>query len=123
MLSLNAALAHVSRDIDRRFDELLTVPDDPSAKLSLAMRHATIGCGKRLRALLVFATADLLDVDPECAGRVALAIECVHTYALIHHDDGLIYKVKRLDGTEKLSIFFSSSDRGIRAPRFTFRAV
>ena len=86
MLSLNAALAHVNGDIDRRFDELLAVPDDPSAKLSRAMRHATIGCGKRLRALLVFATADLLDVDPECAGRVALAIECVHTYALIHHD-------------------------------------
>ena len=85
-LSLKAALTQVGADIDRRFDRLLTIPDDPRADLYRAMRHATIGGGKRLRPLLVFATAGLYGVDRECMGRVATAIECIHVYSLIHDD-------------------------------------
>ena len=85
-LSLNAALSEISAEIDQRFDALLTIPDDPRADLYRAMRHAAIGGGKRLRPLLVFATARLFGVDRECAGRVAVAIECVHVYSLIHDD-------------------------------------
>jgi farnesyl diphosphate synthase len=50
------------------------------------MRHAAIGGGKRLRPLLVFATARLFGVDRDCASRVATAIECIHVYSLIHDD-------------------------------------
>ena len=85
-LSLKAALTQVGADIDRRFDRLLAIPDDPRADLYRAMRHATIGGGKRLRPLLVFATAGLYGVDRECMGRVAMAIECIHVYSLIHDD-------------------------------------
>ncbi len=85
-LSLKAALTQVGADIDRRFDRLLTIPDDPRADLYRAMRHATIGGGKRLRPLLVFATAGLYGVDRDCMGRVATAIECIHVYSLIHDD-------------------------------------
>jgi farnesyl diphosphate synthase len=84
--SLAAAMADVSAEIDRRFDMLLAVPDDARATLYEAMRHAAIGGGKRLRPLLVFAVADLLGVDRECAGRVATAIESIHVYSLIHDD-------------------------------------
>ncbi|MBY0520095.1 MAG: polyprenyl synthetase family protein, partial [Sphingomonas sp.] len=73
-------------EIDQRFDSLLTIPDDPRADLYRAMRHAAIGGGKRLRPLLVVATARLFGVDRECAGRAAVAIECVHVYSLIHDD-------------------------------------
>jgi farnesyl diphosphate synthase len=62
------------------------VPDDPRAPLYRAMRHATIGGGKRLRPLLVFATARLFDVAREAAGRVAVALEAIHVYSLIHDD-------------------------------------
>ncbi|MDB5710211.1 MAG: farnesyl-diphosphate synthase [Sphingomonas bacterium] len=85
-LSLKAALTQVGADIDRRFDRLLTIPDDPRADLYRAMRHATIGGGKRLRPLLVFATAGLYGVDRDCIGRVAMAVECIHVYSLIHDD-------------------------------------
>jgi farnesyl diphosphate synthase len=85
-LSLKAALTQVGADVDRRFDRLLAIPDDPRADLYRAMRHATIGGGKRLRPLLVFATAGLFGVDRDCMGRVALAIECIHVYSLIHDD-------------------------------------
>jgi len=85
-LSLKAALTQVGADIDRRFDRLLVIPDDPRANLYRAMRHATIGGGKRLRPLLVFATASLYGVDRECMGRVAMAVECIHVYSLVHDD-------------------------------------
>ncbi|MFA6117076.1 MAG: polyprenyl synthetase family protein [Sphingomonas sp.] len=84
--SLQAALTQVGADVDRRLDVLLAIPDDPRADLYRAMRHAAIGGGKRLRPLLVFATARLFGVDRDCAGRVATAVECIHVYSLIHDD-------------------------------------
>ena len=84
--TLGAALARVSEDIDARFDRLLAIPDDPRADLYRAMRHAAIGGGKRLRPLLLCATADLFGVDRDCSGDVALAVEAIHVYSLIHDD-------------------------------------
>jgi farnesyl diphosphate synthase len=83
---LGEAMAAVSADIDTRFDRLLHVPDDPRADLYRAMRHAAIGGGKRLRPLLVCATADLFGVSRECSGEVATAVEAIHVYSLIHDD-------------------------------------
>lgn len=83
---LDSALRDIGEAIDRQFDLLLTVPDDPRAPLYEAMRHATIGGGKRLRPLLVAATARLFAVDRQCMLRAATAIECIHVYSLIHDD-------------------------------------
>lgn len=83
---LAEALADVGEEIDRQFDALLPVPDDARADLYRAMRHASIGGGKRLRPLLVFATARLFGVDRRCMARAALAIEAIHVYSLIHDD-------------------------------------
>jgi len=84
--TLKAALGEVAADIDRRFDVLLEMPDDPRADLYRAMRHAAMGGGKRLRPMLVSATAQLFGVDRDCAGRAGLALECIHVYSLIHDD-------------------------------------
>lgn len=51
-----------------------------------AMAYALLGGGKRLRPFLVLETASLFKVDENCALRVAMAVECVHTYSLIHDD-------------------------------------
>ena len=85
-LSLKPALDAIGHSIDNRFDRLLTVPDDARARLYEAMRHAAIGGGKRMRPLLVVAACDLFHVDRERALRVALAIEAIHVYSLIHDD-------------------------------------
>lgn len=85
-LTLQAALGQVSAEIDRQFDHLLAIPDDPRQELYRAMRHAAIGGGKRLRPLLVFATARIFGVDKQCAARVATALESIHVYSLIHDD-------------------------------------
>lgn len=85
-LALQAALRQVSSEIDRQFDALLAVPSDPREGLYRAMRHAAIGGGKRLRPLLVFATAQLFGVDRNCTARAATALEAIHVYSLIHDD-------------------------------------
>ena len=85
-LSLKPALDAVGHAIDQRFDRLLPIPDDGRSRLFEAMRHAAIGGGKRMRPLLVVAACDLFHVDRERALRVALAVEAVHCYSLIHDD-------------------------------------
>lgn len=85
-LALKTAMDHVSADIDEMFDRLLAVPQDARARLYEAMRHAAIGGGKRLRPLLVRASADLFHVDRMPALRVGAAIECIHVYSLVHDD-------------------------------------
>jgi farnesyl diphosphate synthase len=85
-LLLAEALDGIARDIDTVFDELLTVPDDSRADLVEAMRYAAIGGGKRLRPLLLTATAAMFGVDREAALRAGLAIEAIHVYSLIHDD-------------------------------------
>jgi len=83
---LRPALAQIATEIDAEFDMLLAVPDDARAQLYLAMRHAAIGGGKRLRPLLLAATAGLFDVEHQLALRVGAAVESIHVYSLIHDD-------------------------------------
>ena len=83
---LKAALDEVAAEVDRGFDLLLAIPDDPRGQLYEAMRHAAIGGGKRMRPALVRASSDLFHVDRACSARVGLAIECMHVYSLIHDD-------------------------------------
>lgn len=83
---LKPALKAIAEDIDQSFDLLLPVPGDPRDRLVEAMRYATIGGGKRVRPLLVCATAALFGVSREAAVRVGTAIEAIHVYSLIHDD-------------------------------------
>lgn len=83
---LKPALKAIAEDIDKSFDLLLPVPGDPRDRLVEAMRYATIGGGKRVRPLLVCATAALFGVSREAAVRVGTAIEAIHVYSLIHDD-------------------------------------
>ena len=85
-LPLTRALQEIAEAVDRRFDQLLAVPDDARADLYRCMRHAAIGGGKRLRPLLVCATADLLAVDRDASEGVGVAMEAIHVYSLIHDD-------------------------------------
>jgi farnesyl diphosphate synthase len=84
--TLKLALARIGADIDGAFDRLLAMPADSRAPLYEAMRYSSIGGGKRIRPLLVVAGCDLFKVDRDRALRVALAVECIHVYSLIHDD-------------------------------------
>lgn len=83
---LTDALDRISVDVDALFDALLPVPDDARARLIEAMRYAAIGGGKRLRPLLLTATAEMHGVDRSHALHAAIGIEAIHAYSLIHDD-------------------------------------
>ena len=55
-------------------------------RLHDAMRYATLNGGKRLRALLLYASAEACQVNPEQFDETACAIEFIHAYSLIHDD-------------------------------------
>ena len=56
------------------------------ARLIDAMRHASLGGGKRLRPFLVVESAALFGVSPENSLMAGAALECVHCYSLAHDD-------------------------------------
>ena len=83
---LHSALKQIATEIDREFAMLLALPGDARDPLYAAMRHAAIGGGKRLRPLLVVATASLFHVGRDVALRVGTAVEAIHVYSLVHDD-------------------------------------
>nr|WP_282009451.1 farnesyl diphosphate synthase [Brevundimonas aveniformis] len=60
--------------------------DGPEARVVEAMRYATLGPGKRIRPFFALEAARLFDVDERAVLRAACALECIHTYSLIHDD-------------------------------------
>jgi farnesyl diphosphate synthase len=51
-----------------------------------AMRYATLGGGKRIRALLCHAAGEFVGAQPSLLDGVASAIEMIHAYSLVHDD-------------------------------------
>lgn len=66
--------------------DYLAPQDHDCGELANAMRYGTLGSGKRLRAILVYATAEALDLAPEQVDAIAAALEMIHAYSLIHDD-------------------------------------
>ncbi len=81
-----ASLAIVGRRMNEALERLLPLSDGPERRLQEAMRYATLDGGKRLRPFLVVESAKLFNVSAEGALRVAVAIELVHCYSLVHDD-------------------------------------
>ena len=72
--------------INGLINEYFTPTDIPQKSVVDAMRYAISAGGKRVRPVLVTACADMLGGSRYDAARVALAVECVHNYSLIHDD-------------------------------------
>ncbi|MFZ4122585.1 MAG: polyprenyl synthetase family protein [Caulobacterales bacterium] len=67
-------------------DALLPRAQGPEQELFSAMRYAALAPGKRLRPFLALQVGRLFEADETTLLRTAAAIECVHTYSLIHDD-------------------------------------
>lgn len=73
-------------DVNERLTSTFAVQSTDIAPLDDAIRYALLAGGKRLRPALTIACAEALGATRETAFPAALAIECVHTYSLIHDD-------------------------------------
>jgi farnesyl diphosphate synthase len=85
-VDLPKAMSHVAGVVEQALEALLPPVEGAEAQLAEAMRYATLGGGKRLRAFLVMESAALFSVSETCAARVAAAIEMLHAYSLVHDD-------------------------------------
>jgi geranylgeranyl diphosphate synthase type II len=72
--------------INRALDRLLPKESSKPATIHTAMRYSLFAGGKRLRPVLCLAAAAACGGDEEEALPLAAAIECIHTYSLIHDD-------------------------------------
>ena len=86
-------LASSKQRCDSLLDELITeLHQRPSnspqydSKLIDAMRYSLLIGGKRVRPVLAYAAAHAISAPNSATDQLACALECVHTYSLIHDD-------------------------------------
>lgn len=79
-------LASLHKQVDRALDRWLPAEKTRPATLHRAMRYAVFAGGKRLRPILCLAAAEACGGKISNALPAACAVECVHTYSLIHDD-------------------------------------
>lgn len=72
--------------INKRLEEVFIFEDCPQKEVFDAMKYSIKAGGKRIRPVLTLATAHMLGGNVEAALRFGVAIECIHTYSLIHDD-------------------------------------
>lgn len=85
-MDLRVYLKSRQKKVDRALDRFLPKADVKPPTIHKAMRYSVFAGGKRLRPILCLASAEA------CGGRIenslplACAIECIHTYSLVHDD-------------------------------------
>lgn len=80
---LDATRARVNHRLSELLDHYLGGP----SRIQDAVRYVLLDGGKRLRPILCIWTHDLLDgTNDDACLDVAVAIECLHTYTLVHDD-------------------------------------
>lgn len=57
-----------------------------ATRLAKAMHYATLNGGKRLRAMLVYATGEAFAANANALDSAACAVEMIHAYSLVHDD-------------------------------------
>jgi geranylgeranyl diphosphate synthase type II len=87
MFDLSAYLRSTTARVDAALDRWLPPESERPSELHRAMRYSLFAGGKRLRPALCIASASAVgDAGGEEALRAAAALECLHTYTLIHDD-------------------------------------
>jgi geranylgeranyl diphosphate synthase type II len=79
-------LATRTQLVDRALDRALPKATAKPATLHRAMRYSLFAGGKRLRPALTLAAAEACGGGIEAALPAACAVECIHTYSLVHDD-------------------------------------
>lgn len=83
---IEAVLSQKKREVDQRLSHLLTEDVPEHRRLYEAMNYSLLAGGKRIRPILFLLTLDALGMESGRYMDAACAIECVHTYSLIHDD-------------------------------------
>lgn len=72
--------------VESHLDALFSDNPQVPPHLLAAMRYSLLGGGKRIRPILCMAAAEAVGGGAESVLTAACALECIHTYSLIHDD-------------------------------------
>ncbi len=86
MADLKAYLEARRAEVDRALQVLLPPANTAPATIHKAMRYSVFAGGKRLRPILCLAAAEAAGGRRAPAIPLACAVECLHTYSLVHDD-------------------------------------
>ena len=75
-----------AKQVDTALGHYLPTARTKPATLHQAMRYSLFAGGKRIRPLLTFAAAEACGGKLSDAMPLACAVECIHTYSLVHDD-------------------------------------
>jgi geranylgeranyl diphosphate synthase type II len=78
--------ARRQKQVDSALDRLLPRASTRPKTIHEAMRYSIFAGGKRLRPVITLAAAEVIGGKTEAALPLACAVECIHTYSLIHDD-------------------------------------
>ena len=84
--NLSAYLESRSKAVNRALDRSLPRASVRPATIHKAMRYSLFAGGKRLRPILCLAAAEACGGSQTEAMPLACAVECIHTYSLVHDD-------------------------------------
>jgi len=84
--SLSAYLTRTTRAVDTALDRFLPRASAKPPTIHRAMRYSLFAGGKRMRPVLCVAAAEACGGLAAAALPPACAVECIHTYSLIHDD-------------------------------------
>ena len=85
-MNLKPYLIARRKEVDRALDRFLPIESTPPATIHKAMRYSLFAGGKRLRPILCLAAAEACNAKAKAALPFACAMECIHTYSLVHDD-------------------------------------
>ncbi len=88
-MEIKRYLAEKKRLVDNRLESVMLDPGGPFKNHIEAMRYSVFAGGKRIRPILCLAAAEAISNDEGLLDEmltVGAAIECIHTYSLIHDD-------------------------------------
>jgi geranylgeranyl diphosphate synthase type II len=83
---LSGFLAHSTRVVNAALDRGLPAERTKPTTIHRAMRYSLFAGGKRMRPALVLAAAQACGGREAAALPMACAVECIHTYSLVHDD-------------------------------------
>lgn len=83
---LSAFLETSTRAVNRALDGFLPKASTKPATIHKAMRYSLFAGGKRMRPAVCIAAAQACGGTIEAALPLACAVECIHTYSLVHDD-------------------------------------
>ncbi len=72
--------------VDKALDDILPKADNDPLSFNAAMRYSIFAGGKRVRPILAMEAAELVGGKASDVILLAVALECIHTYSLIHDD-------------------------------------